>query len=129
MYTSQTAGVLTANLKAVSPETHLNNCYRADLPGVVIKDYSINNTLVLTQKKSQRTVDKGLFVPAHIQAYIAQIHWFDLGQVLQWLESLIAPLSLRVQTHCAQEGFLHSFYSRVFRSTSVLTVLYDHVST
>lgn len=81
------------------------------------------------QKKSQRTVDKGLFVPVHIQAHVAQIHWLDLGQALLWLWSLIAPLSLRVQTRCAQNGFLHSFYSRVFRSTSVLTVLYDHVST
>ena len=81
------------------------------------------------QKMSQRTVDKGLFALVHIQAQVAQIHWFGVGQVLLCIRSLITPLSLRVQTHCAQEVFLHSFYSRVFRSTSVLTVPCDHIST
>lgn len=80
------------------------------------------------QKMSQRTVDKGLLALVHIQAQVAQIHWSDLGQVLLWIGSLITPLSLRVQTRCAQEVVLHSFYSRVFRSTSVLTVPCDLIS-
>lgn len=95
----------------------------------LIKNYSVNNSLVLMQKVSPRTVDKGLLALVCIQAPVAQFHWFDLGQVLLWIGSLIAPPSLRVQTCCAQEMFLHSFYSRVFRSTSVLTVPYDHTGT
>lgn len=79
-------------------------------------------------KMSRRPVDKGLFELVHIQAQVAQSHWSDLGQVPLWIGSLITPLSLRVQSRCAQGVFLRSFSSRVFRRTSVLTVLYDHTS-
>lgn len=59
----------------------MNGYLGPDLSAVVIKDYSVNNILVLMQKMSQRMVDKELLAGAHIQAQVAGIHCSDLGQV------------------------------------------------
>lgn len=112
----------TANSKVESPGTHLNACFKPDLPAVPSKAYRVHNSLVLMQKMSERTAAKGLFALVPIQAQVAQIHWSDVGRVLLRVGSLIPPLPLRVQPRCAQEMFLRSFSSRVSRSTSVLAI-------
>lgn len=56
----------------------------------MIKVYCVNNSLVLTQKMSLQTVDKGVSVcMVHIQAQVTQDDWFEVGQVLMWMVSLI----------------------------------------
>lgn len=67
-------------------QTYLNSdslvpgqCFRSGLPAVVIKVYCVNNSLVLIQKMSLQTVDKGVFVLVHIQAQVTQADWFDVG--------------------------------------------------
>lgn len=55
---------------------------------------------------SLQTVDKGLFALVHIQEQVTQDDWFDVGQVLLWMGSLITPVSLSVQSCCAQEVFV-----------------------
>lgn len=118
-----------SKLQAESPGTYLYDCFRPDLSSVMIKDYSINNSLVLMQKMSQISCSqKGLLARTCKQVQVAQIHWFDVGPVLLWIGSLITHLFLRVQTHCAQKAFLHSPYSRVFRSISVLTEPSKHTT-
>lgn len=77
-------------------QTYLNSdslvpgqCFRSGLPALIIKVYCVNNSLVLIQKMSLQTVDKGVFVLVHIQAQVTQADWFDVGQVVWWMGSFI----------------------------------------
>lgn len=36
---------------------------------------------------SLQTVDKGVFALVHIQAQVTQDDWFEVGQVLLWMQT------------------------------------------
>lgn len=111
----------TACSKAVSLRACLSDSFRPDLPAAVIKDYSVNNSLVLMPKMLERMVDKGLLALAHVQAYgtgVPSLLWADPS----------APVARRPHQPLLYWPVVpRRYYSRVLSSTSVLILPRGHV--